>query len=182
MQQNHLRALIACLAFVPLTGAADEAELGTLNPEELTINSVVDKASRGETPMMVCAHGYFITKAGQHERAREVFEACADAGYTQAMTWMSYMDDNGLGDHENPVAAAEWDRLAAEAGDPIGEFNYGLDLLRGRGVSRDPILGRKMIDRAAAQGLAVAQELQSSGYDLDVVTPDADNWKYAPNF
>ncbi|MEM7685802.1 MAG: sel1 repeat family protein, partial [Pseudomonadota bacterium] len=65
-----------------------------------------------------------------------------------------------------------------ETGDAIGQFNYGLDLLRGHGVARDPIRGRQWVDRAAAQGLDTAQELQSSGYDPESVTPDADRWKY----
>ena len=32
----------------------------------------------------------------------------------------------------------------------------------------------------AEQGLRVAERLRASDYDTDVVTPDADNWKYAP--
>jgi len=56
--------------------------------------------------------------------------------------------------------------------------NYGLDLLRGHGVPRDPILGRKFVDRAATAGLDVARELQDAAYDPAAVTPDADEWKY----
>ena len=40
--------------------------------------------------------------------------------------------------------------------------------------------GRALVDRAAKAGLPTAQRLQGAGYDLDEVTPDADNWKYAP--
>jgi TPR repeat protein len=95
------------------------------------------------------------------------------------MTWMSRMDDNGLGTpDENPEAAADWDRMAAEAGDPVGMFNYGLDLMRGRGVPTDDVAGRRLVDQAADAGLPVAKRLQAAGYDLDEVTPDADNWKY----
>ena len=94
------------------------------------------------------------------------------------MTWMAQLDDNGLGAEENPQAAAEWDRRAAAAGDPVGQFNYGLDLLRGRGVAIDEHLGRAYIDSAAEAGLPAARRLQSADYDLDEVTPDADNWKY----
>lgn len=92
------------------------------------------------------------------------------------------MENNGLGAPENPDAAAEWDRRAAEAGDPVGQFNYGLDLMRGRGVVQDEAAGRALIDDAARSGLAVARRLQDKGYDLDEITPDADNWKYAPLF
>ena len=116
---------------------ADEG--GTLNPEELTLGRVLEDVARGETSMTHCAAGYYITKSGRHAQARALFEACAAAGYTGAMTWMSQLENNGLGAPENP-------------------------------------------DAAAAQGLPTARRLQGAGYDLDEVTPDADNWKYAPLF
>lgn len=64
----------------------------------------------------------------------------------------------------------------------MGKFNYGLDLMRGHGVAKDEALGRQYVDTAAAEGLDVAKRLQGAGYDLDEVTPDADDWKYAPLF
>ena len=165
------------------TGAfASDDEFGTLNPQEMGFESIMEKVDRGEVGMVVCASGYHITKAGRHGPARKLFERCAEAGYTGTMTWMSQMEDNGFGGPENPDAAAEWDRRAAEAGDPIGKFNYGLDLIRGRGVGQDPVLGRQLIDEAAAAGVDSAIRLQKADYDLDEVTPDADNWKYAPLF
>jgi len=153
---------------------------GKLRPGELTLDSRVDKAARGETSMAVCASVYMITKSGDHGNARTVFEQCANDGWTGAMTWMSQLEDNGLGGDEDPEAAAEWNRKAAEAGDPVGKFNHGLDLMRGRGVAQDDAAGRAMVDEAARDGLPVAKRLQSANYDLDEVTPDADNWKYAP--
>lgn len=161
---------------------ADAGAGGTLNPEELTLNRVMKDIAEGRTSMTICATGYYITKSGRHEMARELFERCAEAGWTGAMTWMSQLDDNGLDGPENPDAAAEWDRRAAEAGDPVGKFNYGLDLMRGRGVVENKALGRRYIDEAADNGLPSARRLKGAGYDLDVVTPDADNWKYAPAF
>lgn len=173
----------AVLFLLALPAVADPAavieDIGTLNPEEMTIARVLDDVARGETSMMTCAAGYGITKKGDHDHARDVFQACAADGWTGAMTWMGQLDDNGLGrDGENPEAAANWDRMAAEAGDPVGMFNYGLDLMRGRGVAADETAGRALVDRAAKAGLPVAQRLQAAGYDLDEITPDADNWKY----
>ena len=170
--------LILTLCATP--ALADEG--GTLNPEELTLGRVLEDVARGETSMTNCAAGYYITKSGRHVEARALFEACADAGYTGAMTWMSQLENNGLGAPENPDAAADWDRRAADAGDPVGQFNYGLDLIRGRGTVQDAAEGRRMVDAAAAQGLPTARRLQGAGYDLEEVTPDADNWKYAPLF
>ena len=175
------RAAVLCLCLLPLPGYADESE-GTLNPPEMGISRVLENAARGEVDMMTCASGYYITKKGDHEEARRLFETCAEAGYTGAMTWMGQLDNNGLGGDYNPDAAADWDRRAAELGDPVGKFNYGLALIRGHGVARDEARGRQLIDEAASDGLPVAQRMQRAGYDPDEVTPDADNWKYAPAF
>ena len=168
----------AALIFLLLPAAALADEGGTLNPDEMSLDSAIAKVLRGEVGMVNCAHGYHITKAGRHAEARLLLERCAEAGYTGAMTWMSQLDDNGLGAPEDPEAAAAWDRRAAEAGDPVGKFNYGLDLLRGRGVPYDPELGRRYVDEAAAEGLEVAKRLQAADYDPEEVTPDADSWKY----
>lgn len=178
-------SLAAAAVALPLMAGAraddDNDPGGTLNPDEMSLNSALEKAARGDVGMVVCAQGYLVTKSGRHEDARTIFRNCADAGYTGAMTWMSQLDDNGLGAPEDPEAAAAWDLRAAEAGDPIGEFNYGLDLMRGRGVARDEALGRAYVDRAAERGIGAAQRLKAADYDLDVVTPDADNWKYEKN-
>lgn len=178
------RTLIcAVIAASPaLASEEDEDAGGTLNPPEMGINRVLQNIREGKPDMVTCASGYYITKKGDHEEARELFEACAEAGWTGTMTWMSQMENNGLGGDYNPEASAYWDRRAAEAGDRVGKFNHGINLLRGHGIAKNEILGRKLVDEAAAEGLPAAQRLQAAGYDLDEVTPDADNWKYAPLF
>lgn len=175
-----MRLIFAISLCLSAPALADD-DTGTLNPPEMGMDRVMENIRRGETDMTTCAAGYYMTKKGDHEDARTLFELCATKGdYTAAMTWMSQLDNNGLGGEYNPDAAAEWDRQAAERGDPVGQFNYGLDLLRGHGVARDEALGRAYVDQAAEAGLKVARRLQSAGYDLDEVTPDADNWRYAP--
>ena len=49
-------------------------------------------------------------------------------------------------------------------------------------IAKDEVLGRRYVDEAASDGLEIAKRLQGAGYDLDEVTPDADNRKYAPLF
>ena len=168
-------AVIAAMIALPVW--AEEDPGGELNPEEMTLNSIIDRAARGETSMVVCMQGYFAVKSADYEGGKTILDACAEE-FTAAMHWQSYMEHNGLGRPENPAKAAERDRLAAERGDPIGQFNYGVDLLRGHGIPRDPIAGRRWIDRAAAAGMEDAIRLQGAGYDPAEVTPDADNWKY----
>ncbi len=159
-----------------------EDEYGTLNPQDTGFGRVMSNIDNGVTDMTTCATGYYITKSGRHEMARKLFESCANAGYTGAMTWMGQLDNNGLGGDYDPDAAAAWDKRAADLGDPVGKFNYGLNLLRGHGVAQDPELGRAYVDEAAREGLKIAKRLQESGYDPNEVTPDADEWKYAPLF
>lgn len=136
----------------------------------------------GVIDSVTCSLAINATKSDRQLLSRELTEQCANAGFTKAMTWMSQLENNGLGGDYNPDASAEWDRRAAEAGDPVGRFNFGLDLMRGHGVSKDESLGRQYVDQAAKDGLEIAKRLQGADYDLDEVTPDADNWKYAPMF
>ncbi|WP_298494669.1 sel1 repeat family protein [uncultured Maritimibacter sp.] len=157
-------------------------EEGTLNPHEMSMARAMENIREGQSGMVLCSTGYLITKSGRHGLARELFERCANDGYTGAMTWMSQLDDRGLGGPQDLEAASEWNRRAAEAGDPVGKFNRGLDLMRGWGVEQDETAGRALIDEAANDGLPVAQRLRSAEYDLDEVTPDADEWRYQKLF
>ncbi len=155
---------------------------GVLNPEELSMRGALDRMRYGERHPMMGIIGYGAAKEGNHAVAREIFEELSQNGDVQGMTWLSWMEDNGLGAPENPKAAAELDRRAMELGSEVAAFNYGLDLMRGRGVAMDQDAGRQIIDQAAKMGSATAQHLIDNDYDLDSVTPDADNWKYEPNF
>lgn len=154
-------------------------EDGTHNPEELSLRGALERLDHDESHPMEYALGYSAAKAGMHDEAKRLFEGAVNRlDSPQAMTWLSWMADNGLAGPEDPEAAAEWDRRAAEAGSEVGMFNYGLDLLRGRGVPRDEAKGRQMIESAAALGQPRAQHLIDNDYDLESVTPDADSWKY----
>ena len=178
---KHIPMFFALVA-TPLAAQEAAPPDGTLNPPEMGRDRVFGNVETGRLDMMTCASGYYLTKKGDHAAARRLFRACAAAGYTGAMTWMGQLDNNGLGADYDPDAAAEWDRRAAEAGDPVGKFNHGLALLRGHGVPRDRARGRALVDEAARDGLEVARQLQAEGYDPEAVTPDADRWKYAPLF
>jgi len=169
----------ALLSFEVAPASAEELDPGgTLNPDEMSLNQSLKRAMDGDVNMVICAQGYLMTKKGNHEDARKLFLNCAEKGWTGTMTWMSYMEQNGFGGPEDAEKSAEWDRKAAMLGDPMGEFNYGLNLLRGYGVQADPELGRHYIDRAAEKGLDVADQLIANDYDWQSVTPDADEWKY----
>ena len=157
-------------------------EAGVLNPEELSLRGALDRMRYGETHPLMGIIGYGAAKEGNHKVAREIFEEMSRDENVQGMTWLSWMEDNGLGAPENPEAAAELDRRAMELGSEVAAFNYGLDVLRGRGVPMDQDAGRKIIRKAAEMGSATAQHLIDNDFDLDSVTPDADNWKYRQDF
>lgn len=181
--------LTLCLALIPATGWAEavpdtlDSRNGTLNPRG--DDHRPDHEGRGRR-----AHQHDQLRGGllhhqisRHVQARELFEACANDGWTGAMAaWMSQMENNGLGAPENPDAAADLGPPRRWAGRSVGQLNYGLDLMRGRGVRADEALGRAYVGRRRGRAFSDARRLQAAGYDLDEVTPDADNWKYAPLF
>ena len=177
----RLALILASFLIAQPTFAADDNDVdpgGTLNPDEMTLTRSFNLAKKGKVDMVICAQGYLMTKKGSHEEARTIFEACAKKGYVGAMTWLSYMETNGFGANENAEKAAEWDLKASKAGDPIGDLNHGLNLLRGHGVKQNEAMAKQFIDRAAKAGVKEAIAVQKSGYDWNVVTPDADNWRY----
>jgi len=175
--------LMACALFAG-QAIAEEREshvsddFGTKNPEELSMRGALDRLRHGEWHPMTGAIGYGAAKAGLHEEAREIFTESARRDNLQGLTWLSWMEDNGLAGPENPEAAAALDRRAMELGSEVGAFNYGLDVLRGRGVPYDQALGEQIIRKAAEMGSETAQHLIDNDFDLDAVTPDADAWKY----
>lgn len=186
MKTTFAMALIA-VGLSVVSAHAEEREshvsdaFGTKNPDELSLRGALDRLRHGEWDPMTSAIGYGAAKAGMHGVAREIFTDSANRGNVQGMTWLSWMEDNGLAGPENPEAAAELDRRAMELGSEIGAFNFGLDVLRGRGVPYDRTLGEAIIQRAARMGSPEAQHLIDHDFDLDVVTPDADEWKYDKN-
>jgi len=173
-----LRSIFLTLALTGIAIAEDGDADGTLNPEELSLRGQLDRLRHNELGPMTGSYGYAAAKEGSYSDAREIFGTLAEQGNMQAMSWMAWVEDNGLGGLEDAEKAAEWDRRAMEAGSEVGMFNYGLDLLRGRGVEQDEAHGRALVARAASLGSRAAQHLVDSDFDLDVVTPDADNWKY----
>ena len=184
--------LIAAMTALAMTGLAGvsfaeapqkiEDDFGVLNPDDTGREMLKRKIEMGVIDSVTCSLGINVTKTDNLVLARKLTRLCAEAGYTKAMTWMSQLENNGLGGDYDPDASAEWDRRASEAGDPVGKFNHGLNLMRGHGVAQNETLGRKYVDQSAEDGLAIAKRLQDADYDLDEVTPDADNWKYGPMF
>lgn len=74
-----------------------------------------------------------------------------------AMTLVGVLNEGGLGVPQNLEAAAEWYRLAADAGDRPAMVALALMRLDGRGVERDRKIAADLFRRAAEAGDATAQ-------------------------
>jgi TPR repeat protein len=141
-------------------------EFGTLNPQELTIDYWVARSKEARFDPGMCLYGYPLAKMGAHEAARRIFQRCSEHGIAGAMPWMAWTEENGYDRPSDPVKAAEWDKTLADTGSSLGQFNYGLDILRGHGVTQDRALGKSYIDRASAgdraPGRGVGETTESS--------------------
>ena len=158
----------------PAPGTDSDDDVGRLNPQELGIDYWIARSKEARFDPGMCLYGYPIAKMGWHEEARRIFERCSEHGIEGAMPWAAWQEENGYDRPSNPVAAAEWDRKLADRGSSLGQFNYGLDLLRGHGVSQDRALGKTLVDQAAKGGDTTARELAAHDYDPESVTPTAD--------
>ena len=149
-------------------------EVGRLNPQELGIDYWIARSKEARFDPGMCMYGYPLAKMGWHEDARRIFQRCSEAGITGAMPWMAWTEENGYDKPSDPVKAAEWDKTLADTGSSLGQFNYGLDLLRGHGVTQDRAQGKSLIDSAAKGGDTTARELAAHDYDPESVTPTSD--------
>jgi TPR repeat protein len=184
-QRGFLALALGAILAAVLTGAAlaevaapADDEIGTLNPQELTIDYWVARSQEARFDPGMCLYGYPLAKMGWHEAARRIFQRCAEAGIAGAMPWMSWTEENGYDQPADPVKAAAWDKKLADTGSSLGQFNYGLDILRGHGVTQDRALGKAYIDRAASGGDTTARELTRHDYDPESVTPESDKAHY----
>ncbi len=158
----------------PTSGADSDDAVGTLNPQGLGIEYWIARSKEARFDPGMCLYGYPLAKMGWHEDARRIFQRCSEAGITGAMPWMAWTEENGYDRPSDPVKAAEWDKKLADTGSSLGQLNYGLDILRGHGVTQDRALGKAYVDSAANGGDTTARELAAHDYDPEFVTPTAD--------
>jgi uncharacterized protein len=150
---------------------------GDHDPQELSLNYFANNYNfkNGKSP--ACIYGYWATKSGDHANAKKIFDKCVEAGVDAVYPWEAYMSQNGYATRQSLEDADEWDRKSADRGYKVGQYNHGLNLLRGFGVKQDIAAGKALINQSAAQGFAAAQEMIDSGYDPEVAIPDADSIK-----
>jgi uncharacterized protein len=164
-----------CLSSAAFAEVGDKlVDDGTNNPEEQTLDYFANDYDFKAGKSTACVYGYWATKSGNHVDGKKIFDKCVAAGVDAAYPWEAYMAQNGYATRQSLEDAAEWDRKSAVRGYKVGQFNHGLNLLRGFGVKQDIAAGRAMIDQSAAQGFEAAEDLAKAGYDPQVAVPDAD--------
>jgi uncharacterized protein len=175
MKQLLALPLVCVLATPALAEVGDLlVDDGIHNAEEQTLEYFANRHEFKKEKSTACTYGYWAAKSGHFKEAKSIFDKCVAAGVDGAYPWQSLMSQSGIGVEQSLEDAAEWDRKSAERGYKVGQFNYGLDLLRGHGVQRDEAAGKALIDASAAQGFESAQTLKDADYDPDVVLPDAE--------
>jgi len=181
MTKFLLSALVMFFMILPVMAGNTHEEFvddeGITNPEELTLRHFVKFHDFKKDDPMHCMLGYFATKKGWHEGAAKIFKDCSEQGNEASMIWLAQLYANGLGVPRDLKRAAQLEKRAALRGYSIGQYNYGLALLRGHGVDYDLDGAKMWLDKAASQGDASADVLIRSGYDVDVAIPDADEKK-----
>lgn len=70
-------------------------------------------------------NAYADMNAGRYEKARQTFSQLADAGEHQALVYLGWMDEQGLGGLPNEQQAELRYKSSAESGDCIASYYYG---------------------------------------------------------
>jgi cell division septation protein DedD len=92
------------------------------------------------------------------------FERAANKGHLDAQATLGLL----LFDNGDRAGGLKWLKIAADRGEPRALLVYGTALFNGDAVKQDRVLAYALVSRAAAQGLAPAQETLAQ---LDALMP-----------
>ncbi len=90
----------------------------------------------------------------------DALSKAADAGHAKAQSLLGYIHDKA----EENQQAVHYYRLAAEQGDPDGEYGLGTLYAAGEGVERDPAAAVQWLKKASDQGHGAAIDALASAY------------------
>lgn len=109
--------------------------------------------------------------------AQEQLLAAARAGHRPALRALGFLYH---------AAGSEWAQLstqcfrqAAEAGDPLAQYSYGLNLLQGHGVTADPVAAAQCFAMAARAGVYLAPVRLAQAQAAGTASP-AKPWQPLP--
>ncbi|MDI7860355.1 sel1 repeat family protein [Rhizobiaceae bacterium n13] len=120
------------------------------------------------------AEALAAAQAGDYDTALGIWEPLARAGNGRAQNNIGACFAEGLGVPADRGLALKWLRLAAEAGDPVGERNYAAFHMQGlTGMDADYGIAAEYYQRAAEKGDAPAQDMLSwMLLEGEVMAPD----------
>lgn len=131
---------------------------GIMFPETLPLlNSYADSGDNWARFCLgkLAANGFAQPK--DEQRAAELFELAAEAGYAPAQSAIGLMYISGRGVAADTRAGLKWIMLAAESGDSGAQFNLARAYSSGIGIAADDVTAAKWMSKAANSGLADAQ-------------------------
>lgn len=95
--------------------------------------------------------------AGEYEQALEMFLPLAEAGVIIAQNRLAHMHYWGEGTEKNPAEHHRWAVIAANAGDPYGQFDVATAYFSGRLFPADKVVGMEWLTKSAEGGDLYAQ-------------------------
>ena len=79
--------------------------------------------------------------------------------YPDVAVTIGYLYSYGYGVEKDQVKAAYWFRIAANANDPVGMYDYGVSLLNGYGVNKDTKAAKEWFKKSAQLGYEEAKKI-----------------------
>lgn len=86
-----------------------------------------------------------------------LYKKSAEKGFADAQNYLGVMYDKGRGVKNDDVIARKWYRTAAENKHPVGQFNYAVFLMQGRGGPKNEDEAWEWVGKSSAQGYSSAQ-------------------------
>ena len=155
--------VMVLMTFLPLQSRAQfvDGEIdeygGTLNPTDFSWHYYQEQMDRFPQRIgTICYNAYLLDKGGLHSDSEKFLIQCAQRGSTSAMIYLAMLYEQGPIREPQPELSTQWLAKAANAGNPIAQYHYGVALINGVGITEQPQAGIQWIARAAKQGEALA--------------------------
>lgn len=151
-EQGHANAQV-------LVGTYFSQGLGRISTDSTQAEQWFRKAAGQNNPRGQYALGELLLAKKEYATALDWIRQAATQGLATAQNRLGVLYDEGTGVNANQEQATAWYQKAADQSHPDGIYNLGYQFYYGEGVERaDQSRGRELMKKAAALGLAPAQE------------------------
>lgn len=171
VEQNHKKALewnkkaanAGFNAAYGIVGAAYSAGTGVDPDAEEALSWCAKGAEKGDFLPLAQCYLYGIGTDPDYKKAMDLFTAHlntsvvkADAGPNDAISYIGYMYQNGLGVDQDYAAALEWYDKGIAAGDPWCTASAAYMYENGLGTEPDPARAAELYEQGAVEDSAVS--------------------------